>query len=82
MNWTESELLKVTLLACEFMTAMKRFVEDGVHPQLIIRALRTSSQMAVKRIKVCNFIRLRVIRIEFEGVLRARVDQEELVDTK
>jgi len=41
----------VTLLACEFMTAMKRFVEDGVHPQLIIRALRTSSQLAVKRIK-------------------------------
>ena len=34
------------------MTAMKRYVEDGVHPQLIIRALRTSSQLAVKRIKV------------------------------
>ena len=44
----------VTLLACEFMTAMKRYVEDGVHPQLIIRALRTSSQLAVKRIKVSS----------------------------
>ena len=41
----------VTLLGCEFMTAMKRFVEDGVHPQLIIRALRTSTQLAVKRIQ-------------------------------
>jgi len=40
----------VTLLACEFMTAMKRYVEDGVHPQLIIRAIRKSSQLAVERI--------------------------------
>ena len=29
---------------------MKRYVEDGVHPQLIIRAIRKSSQLAVERI--------------------------------
>lgn len=40
----------VTLLACEFMTAMKRYVEDTVHPQLIVRALRKSSQLAVQKI--------------------------------
>jgi T-complex protein 1 subunit eta len=41
----------VTLLACEFMTAMKRFVEDTVHPQLIVRALRESVNLAVKRVE-------------------------------
>lgn len=40
----------VTLLACEFMTAMKRFVEETVHPQLIVRALRQSVGLAVTRI--------------------------------
>merc|ERR1712193_361156 len=40
----------VTLLACEFMTAMKRYIEDTVHPLLIVRALRKSSQLAVKKI--------------------------------
>jgi len=41
----------VTLLACEFMTMMKRFVEDTVHPQLIVRALRESVNLAVKRVE-------------------------------
>jgi len=41
----------VTLLACEFMTAMKRYVEDKVHPLLIVRALRRSSGLAVEKIK-------------------------------
>jgi T-complex protein 1 subunit eta len=41
----------VTLLACEFMTAMKRYIEDGVHPQLIIRAIRKASKLAVERIE-------------------------------
>jgi T-complex protein 1 subunit eta len=33
------------------MTAMKRFVEDTVHPQLIVRALRESVNLAVKRVE-------------------------------
>ena len=29
---------------------MKRYIEDTVHPLLIVRALRKSSQLAVKKI--------------------------------
>lgn len=41
----------VVLLACEFLKSTKPFVEDGVHPQIIIRGLRKACQFAVKSIK-------------------------------
>lgn len=40
----------VMILAGEFMRASKKFVEDGVHPQIIIRAFRRASQLALKRL--------------------------------
>lgn len=40
----------VVLLAGEFLKQMKPFVEEGVHPRVIIRALRKSSQLAVEKI--------------------------------
>ena len=33
------------------MTMMKRFVEDTVHPQLIVRVLRESVNLAVKQVE-------------------------------
>jgi len=33
------------------MTMMKRFIEDTVHPQLIVRALRDSVNLAIKRLE-------------------------------
>ncbi|XP_024385181.1 T-complex protein 1 subunit eta [Physcomitrium patens] len=41
----------VVLLAGEFLREAKPFVEDGVHPQLIIRAFRTAAELVVKKVK-------------------------------
>ena len=41
----------VVLLAGEFLLAAKPFVEDGVHPQLIIRAFRQACTLAVETVK-------------------------------
>lgn len=41
----------VTLLAAEFLKQLKSYVEEGLHPQTIIRAFRTATQLAVKKIK-------------------------------
>uniref|UniRef100_A0A9J7YVF9 T-complex protein 1 subunit eta n=1 Tax=Cyprinus carpio carpio TaxID=630221 RepID=A0A9J7YVF9_CYPCA len=41
----------VTLLAAEFLKQLKPYVEEGLHPQTIIRAFRTATQLAVKKIK-------------------------------
>ncbi|XP_041476556.1 T-complex protein 1 subunit eta-like [Lytechinus variegatus] len=41
----------VTLLAAEFLKQVKTFVEDKVHPQVIIRAYRKATQLAVDKIK-------------------------------
>ncbi|KAF4089132.1 hypothetical protein AMELA_G00062970 [Ameiurus melas] len=41
----------VTLIAAEFLKQLKPYVEDGLHPQTIIRAFRTATQLAVKKIK-------------------------------
>ncbi|XP_048827242.1 T-complex protein 1 subunit eta [Brienomyrus brachyistius] len=41
----------VTLLAAEFLKQLKPYVEENVHPQTIIRAFRTATHLAVKRIK-------------------------------
>lgn len=35
----------VTLLAAEFLKQIKPYVEEGVHPQIIIRAFRTATQL-------------------------------------
>ncbi|XP_062903250.1 T-complex protein 1 subunit eta [Mobula hypostoma] len=41
----------VTLLAAEFLRQIKSYVEEGLHPQIIIRAFRTATQLAVEKIK-------------------------------
>uniref|UniRef100_A0A8C3ANR7 T-complex protein 1 subunit eta n=1 Tax=Cyclopterus lumpus TaxID=8103 RepID=A0A8C3ANR7_CYCLU len=41
----------VTLLAAEFLKQLKSYVEDGLHPQTIIRAFRTATHLAVNKIK-------------------------------
>ncbi|XP_072177703.1 T-complex protein 1 subunit eta-like [Diadema setosum] len=41
----------VTLLAAEFLKQVKTFVEDNVHPQVIIRAFRKATQLAIERIR-------------------------------
>ncbi|KAK2536519.1 Cct7 [Columba livia] len=41
----------VTLLAAEFLKQVKPYVEEGLHPQIIIRAFRTATQLAVNKIK-------------------------------
>ncbi|XP_043200065.1 T-complex protein 1 subunit eta-like [Amphibalanus amphitrite] len=40
----------VVLLAGEFLRQVKPYVEEGVHPQIIIRAVRKGTQMMIKRI--------------------------------
>lgn len=41
----------VTLLAAEFLKQIKPFIEDGVHPQVIVRAYRRATQLALEKIK-------------------------------
>uniref|UniRef100_K7F8Y9 T-complex protein 1 subunit eta n=1 Tax=Pelodiscus sinensis TaxID=13735 RepID=K7F8Y9_PELSI len=41
----------VTMLAAEFLKQVKPYVEEGLHPQIIIRAFRTATQLAVNKIK-------------------------------
>ena len=41
----------VVLLAGEFLRQVKPYVEEGVHPQVIIRAVRKGTQMMIKRIQ-------------------------------
>ncbi|KAK0052028.1 T-complex protein 1 subunit eta [Biomphalaria pfeifferi] len=40
----------VTLLAGEFLKQFKPFIEEGVHPQIIVRAIRKALAMALKKI--------------------------------
>merc|ERR1719440_1619035 len=40
----------VVLLAGEFLRECKPFIEEGVHPQVIIKAFRQASQLAVARL--------------------------------
>uniref|UniRef100_A0A8D3CG97 T-complex protein 1 subunit eta n=1 Tax=Scophthalmus maximus TaxID=52904 RepID=A0A8D3CG97_SCOMX len=40
----------VTLLASEFLKQLKPYVEEGLHPQTIIRAFRTATNLAVNKI--------------------------------
>jgi T-complex protein 1 subunit eta len=41
----------VVLLAGEFLKNAKPFIEEGVHPQILIRAYRRATQLAVDKIK-------------------------------
>ncbi|XP_063781450.1 T-complex protein 1 subunit eta [Pseudophryne corroboree] len=41
----------VTLLAAEFLKQVKPYVEEGLHPQIIIRAFSTATQLAISKIK-------------------------------
>jgi len=41
----------VVLLAAEILKNCKQFVEEGVHPQVIIKSLRLGTQMAISKIK-------------------------------
>ncbi|XP_078259358.1 T-complex protein 1 subunit eta isoform X1 [Rhinoraja longicauda] len=41
----------VTLLAAEFLRQIKSYVEEGLHPQIIIRSFRLATQLAVDKIK-------------------------------
>jgi chaperonin GroEL (HSP60 family) len=48
----------VVLLAGEFLKQIKPFVEEGVHPRIIIRAFRKAMQLTTEKInslavKVC-----------------------------
>ena len=41
----------VTLLACELLKVSKPFIEDGEHPQIIMRGYRKAARMAVAKVK-------------------------------
>ncbi|EDV19751.1 uncharacterized protein TRIADDRAFT_51102 [Trichoplax adhaerens] len=41
----------VVLLATEFMKQVKLFVEDGVHPRIIIKSLRRGAELALRKIQ-------------------------------
>ncbi|KAA8494336.1 T-complex protein 1 subunit eta [Porphyridium purpureum] len=41
----------VTILACEFMRNSKEFVEEGMHPRVIIKGYRAAADLALARIK-------------------------------
>ena len=41
----------VTRLAAEFLKQVKSFVEDNVHPQVIVRAYRKATQLALAKIQ-------------------------------
>ena len=41
----------VVLLAAEVLKNCKTFVEDDVHPQVIVRGVRKASQLALQRIR-------------------------------
>ncbi len=41
----------VVLLAGEFLKQCKPFIEEGVHPQIIVRAFRKATHLAVEKIK-------------------------------
>jgi len=41
----------VVLLAGEFLKLCKPFIEEGVHPQVIVRAFRRATQLAIQKIR-------------------------------
>lgn len=41
----------VVLLAGEILKKCKPFIEDNVHPQIIVRGIRKATQLALQKIK-------------------------------
>jgi T-complex protein 1 subunit eta len=41
----------VVLLASEILAKMKPFVEEGVHPQILMRSIRTAGRLAVEKVE-------------------------------
>ncbi|OQV12945.1 T-complex protein 1 subunit eta [Hypsibius exemplaris] len=41
----------VVLFAAEFLKQVKNFIEEGVHPQVIIKSFRKATELAVEKIK-------------------------------
>ena len=41
----------VVLLAGEILKRCKPFIEDNVHPQIIVRGIRKATQLALQKIK-------------------------------
>ena len=41
----------VVILAGEFLKQCKCFIEEGVHPRVVVRGFRKASNMAVSRLK-------------------------------
>lgn len=41
----------VVLLAAEFLKNTKTFIEDGMHPTIVVRAIRKATALATKKIK-------------------------------
>ena len=41
----------VVVLAGEFLKQCKPFIEEGVHPRVVVRGFRKASNMAVSRLK-------------------------------
>ncbi|XP_031567291.1 T-complex protein 1 subunit eta-like [Actinia tenebrosa] len=41
----------VVLLTCEFLKQVKPFIEEGVHPQIVVKSYRKAANLAIKRIK-------------------------------
>lgn len=46
----------VVLLAGEILKCIKPYVEEGLHPQIIMQGLRTSSAIALKYLKVRHHV--------------------------
>ncbi|XP_039224773.1 T-complex protein 1 subunit eta [Crotalus tigris] len=60
----------VTLLAAEFLKQIKNYVEEGLHPQIIIRAFRTATQLAVDKIRKIAVTIKKTDQVELIGLLQ------------
>lgn len=58
----------MVLLAVEILKQMKPFVEEGVHPQILIRHVRSAARMAVRRVNDLA-VRFDADAPEFEDML-------------
>jgi len=59
----------VVLLSCAFMKEAKPFIEDGVHPQIIIKAYRAASALAIKHIRELSVSVPKSDQAEFRALL-------------
>merc|ERR1719163_1480798 len=48
---TAARTTSVVLLSSEFLKQAKGFIEDAVHPQIVVRAYRRASRLAVERLR-------------------------------